>query len=110
MTPSTCWSGSGRVLGVTAPESSRAVLYTGLVEKLGDDLAERLMTFLPPTEITNLATKDDIARLEASTKAEVAQMGLSLTRDISQATTRIMIAVVGVFASVLAGLIIVVFG
>lgn len=42
--------------------SERLALHQGLVDGLGRETADRLMTALPPGEV---ATKDDLARLQA---------------------------------------------
>jgi hypothetical protein len=45
-------------------EARRHDLYTGLEELLGTERANTLMAYLPGYEITELATKADIRRLE----------------------------------------------
>jgi CII-binding regulator of phage lambda lysogenization HflD len=45
-------------------EARRHDLYTGLEELLGTERANTLMAYLPAYEITELATKADIRRLE----------------------------------------------
>jgi hypothetical protein len=40
-------------------------LYHGLSERLGPELADTLMTYLPSTPATELATKADIDRLDS---------------------------------------------
>lgn len=42
-------------------ESRRLALYTGLTDRLGADLADLLMSFLPPTQV---ATSRDIESLD----------------------------------------------
>jgi len=46
-------------------EARRRDLYNGLQELLGTERADTLMAHLPLREMTELATKGDIARLEA---------------------------------------------
>ncbi len=50
---------------MTSPESRRHDLYNGLVETLGVKRADVLMTYLPSTESTQLATKADFRALES---------------------------------------------
>ena len=45
-------------------EARRRDLYNSLDELLGTELAETLMAYLPAHESTELATKEDIRRLE----------------------------------------------
>jgi hypothetical protein len=45
-------------------EARRRDLYNSLDELLGTELAETLMAYLPAYESTELATKDDIRRLD----------------------------------------------
>jgi len=45
-------------------EARRRDLYNSLNELLGTELAETLMAYLPAYESTELATKEDIRRLE----------------------------------------------
>jgi len=45
-------------------EARRRDLYTGLDELLGTDRADTLMAYLPAYETIEVATKDDIRRIE----------------------------------------------
>ena len=45
-------------------EARRRDLYNSLDELLGTELAETLMAYLPAYESTELATKEDMRRLE----------------------------------------------
>ena len=45
-------------------EARRRDLYTGLDELLGTDRADTLMAYLPAYETIEVATKDDIGRIE----------------------------------------------
>ena len=49
---------------VAISEARRRDLYNSLDELLGTELAETLMAYLPAYESTELATKEDIRRLE----------------------------------------------
>ncbi len=44
---------------VTAPETRRHELYTGLTEILGSELTDTLMSYLPVTPATALVTNDE---------------------------------------------------
>jgi hypothetical protein len=46
-------------------ERTRHEMYSGLEEKLGADVADALMAHLPPVGWADVATKQDIDRLEA---------------------------------------------
>lgn len=46
-------------------EAARSDLYTGLVEVLGNDRAETLMSAIPLHDLDQVATKRDIAVLDA---------------------------------------------
>jgi hypothetical protein len=50
-------------MGVSEP--SHRDLYNGLDELLGTERADTLMTYLPAYETIEVATKDDIRRLES---------------------------------------------
>jgi hypothetical protein len=50
---------------MTASESERLDLYNGLSEILGSRRGDTLMTYLPAVPGYQIATKADIARLEA---------------------------------------------
>ena len=51
---------------VTATESRRHELYNGLTEILGANLTETLMEYLPTAPAADLATKDDLRKVEES--------------------------------------------
>jgi hypothetical protein len=53
-------------------EASRLELYHKLEETIGHDPATTLMEYLPPTGWADVATKADLAALQAATKAELA--------------------------------------
>ena len=50
---------------MTSHEQRRFRMRASLGEQLGDEVAEDLMDSLPPFDWTQIATKDDIRRLEA---------------------------------------------
>ena len=51
------------------PQAARLDLYTGLTEVLGTERAETLMAALPQHDISEVATKRDVAGLEAKIDA-----------------------------------------
>jgi hypothetical protein len=46
-------------------ERTRHEMYSGLEQKLGADVADALMAHLPPVGWADVATKQDVERLEA---------------------------------------------
>ena len=52
-------------------ERTRHEMYSGLEEKLGSPVADALMAHLPPVGWAHVATKQDIAALEAVTRLEI---------------------------------------
>ena len=52
-------------------ERTRHEMYSGLEEKLGSPVADALMAHLPPVGWADVATKQDIAALEAVTRLEI---------------------------------------
>ena len=56
---------SGMLGSMAVSEARRRDLYNGLDELLGTERADTLMTYLPAYETIEVATKDDIRRLEA---------------------------------------------
>ncbi len=59
-------------------ERTRHEMYSGLEEKLGSPVADALMAHLPPVGWADVATKQDIAALEAVTRFEIG----SIERDV----------------------------
>ena len=51
-------------------EAARSDLYTGLVEVLGPDRAETLMSAIPLYDLDEVATKGDLQVLKAELRAE----------------------------------------
>ncbi len=64
------WHGAG----MGASEARRHEMYTGLSRKLGPDLADTLMTYLPTTPGTDLATRDDLSSGLAGVRSEIAEL------------------------------------
>ena len=55
----------GHSRDMAVSEARRRDLYNGLDQLLGTELADTLMAYLPAYETIDVATKDDIRRLEA---------------------------------------------
>ena len=66
---------SGMLGSMAVSEARRRDLYNGLDELLGTERADTLMTYLPAYETIEVATKDDIRRLEASDHLERHRLG-----------------------------------
>lgn len=81
-------------------ESRRLALYNELNRLLGSDLADTLMTYLPASAATDLATKADIARLEA----EVSGMKDDV-RHLSRRMDRLQQTTLGGFVAMVAALL-----
>jgi len=64
--------------GSSTTEARRRDLYDGLDELLGTERAETLMAYLPAHESTDLATKENIARLDARFDRLEAQLDAGL--------------------------------
>lgn len=52
-------------------EAARSDLYTGLVEVLGPDRAETLMSAIPLYDLDEVATKRDLQVLKGELRAEI---------------------------------------
>ncbi len=59
---------------VTVSESQRRALHDGLVKKLGADVADTLMDYLPPAGWSDLARRSDLDNLEHSLRLEMQAM------------------------------------
>ena len=69
-------------MGVT--ESERHQLFESAKAVFGESSAEIFMNLHPNVEWENLATKDDLARLELATKAEIARLELATKAEIAR--------------------------
>lgn len=67
----TCPAQSGRFGVVAISEAARSDLYTGLVEVLGPDRAETLMSAIPLYDLDEVATKRDLQVLKGELRAEI---------------------------------------
>ncbi len=70
---------------MAATQAQRAVLYTNLVELMGEEAADSLMGELPPAGWDRMATKDDVAgaetRLQAAFAAAIAETNVKLAES-----------------------------
>lgn len=74
---------------MTSPESRRHDLYNGLTEVLGVERADVLMTYLPSTESTQLATKADFRALESRIGTVESSLSTRIDSVESSLTARI---------------------
>lgn len=79
-------------------EAARADLYHGLVELLGEDRAETLMTHLPRYEPADLATKSDIIEL----KSEIGELKVGLAAVNTRLDRLFLVLVAGLVAFIAA--------
>ena len=61
-------------------EALRSRLYDWFCEHIDEPTAEYAMSCLSPVPVSELATKDDIARLEAATKDDIARLDTAIER------------------------------
>ena len=79
-------------------EAARADLYHGLVELLGEDRAETLMTHLPRYEPADVATKSDITEL----KSEIGELKVGLAAVNLRLDRLFLVLVAGLVAFIAA--------
>jgi hypothetical protein len=82
---------------MTVPEARRHDLYSALEEVLGTDRADTLMAYLPTIETAALATRSDIAVVEARVedvrselKSEIQLVGTEI-RAVNQRLDRLFL-------------------
>ena len=61
-------------------EALRSRLYDWFCEHIDEPTAEYAMSCLSPVPVSELATKDDIARLETATKDDIARLDTAIER------------------------------
>lgn len=71
-----------------ATPGARHALYSVLEEVLGHEHADTLMTYLPAHRSEEVATKGDIARLEAASRADIARLEAATQADIARLEER----------------------
>ena len=81
-------------------EKVRWALMRRLIEVLGEEEADTLMESLPPVVWRQLATKDDLALLEKSIRAEFALQMARLTRTLVFTFIGISVAMLGAFVAI----------
>jgi len=79
-------------------EAARADLYHGLVELLGEDRAETLMTHMPRYEPADVATKSDITEL----KSEIGELKVGLAAVNTRLDRLFLVLVAGLVAFIAA--------
>jgi len=67
---------------VTVSESQRRALHDGLVKKLGADVADTLMDYLPPAGWSELARSSDVDNLGQTLRLEMRAMESRLEAKI----------------------------
>lgn len=68
-------------------ERRRSQLYEGLASVVGEEAAATMFELLPPAG-TDLATSEDVARLEAATSADIARLEASMDHRFAQVDRR----------------------
>jgi hypothetical protein len=68
---------------VAISEAARSDLYNGLIQVLGPERAETLMSAIPLHDLDQVATKGDLAVLAADVRSEMAGLRTELKTDIA---------------------------
>src|SRR4051812_33751569 len=63
---------------VTVSESQQRALHDGLVKKLGADVADTLMDYLPPAGWSDLARRSDLDQLRTEMQAMESRLDVKL--------------------------------
>src|SRR3954447_11621859 len=69
---------------VTVSEAQRRALHDGLVKKLGADVADTLMDYLPPAGWSDLARRSDVDNLGQAMRLEMQAMESRLSAHVSE--------------------------
>lgn len=98
---------SGGVVGVNDSGSRRLALYNGLNDLLGPELTDTLMTYLPASPATDLATKADVTDLREAIDRLVTEMDRSRAdvKHLSQRMDELQTTLLGGFAAMIAALL-----
>jgi hypothetical protein len=75
--------------------AQRRALHDGLVKKLGADVADTLMDYLPPAGWSDLARRSDLDAMESRLKAELAEKINSQTRWFVASQLVLVVATIG---------------
>jgi hypothetical protein len=89
---------------MTTAESRRDDLYNGLTEFLGEDRADTLMTYLPPYEGTDLATKSDLDAIE-NRLVDRLDIVSQRIEGLSQRLDRMVLALIAGLVAIIATLV-----
>jgi hypothetical protein len=77
---------------VEATEARRRLVHNGIAGSAGPEVADALMELLSPVPWSEIATKQDLAILEA-------RLGGELRKEISAQTRSILLGVIGAMAA-----------
>jgi hypothetical protein len=80
---------------VTVSAAQRRALHEGLVKKLGADVADTLMDYLPPAGWSDLARRSDLDAMESRLKAELAEKINGVTRWLVASQLVLVVAMIG---------------
>ncbi len=81
-------------------EAARSDLYTGLVEVLGPDRAETLMSAIPLYDLDKVATKRDLQVLKGELRAEISIEIGSLRKTMTNWMLTQSVAIIGAIVGV----------
>ena len=81
-------------------EAARSDLYTGLVEVLGPERAETLMSAIPLYDLDEVATKRDLQVLKAELRAEISIEIGSLRKTMTNWMLTQSVAIIGAIVGV----------
>lgn len=81
-------------------EAARSDLYTGLVEVLGPDRAETLMSAIPLYDLDEVATKRDLQVLKGELRAEISIEVGSLRKTMTNWMLTQSVAIIGAIVGV----------
>jgi len=85
---------------VAISEAARSDLYTGLVEVLGPERAETLMSAIPLYDLDEVATKRDLQLLKAELRAEISIEIGSLRKTMTNWMLTQSVAIIGAIVGV----------
>ena len=80
---------------VVVSEAQRRALHDGLVKKLGADVADTLMDYLPPAGWSELARRSDLEAMELRLEAKLAEKINSQTRWYMASQLVLVAAMIG---------------